>query len=107
VTTLLVLNKWRKIPFKSTWSKVMNKFGDRLRDLRKAKGWSQEKLARESGVSTSLVSRIEQQAEEYDPTWSTVRAFAKALEVDYRVFDPDTDEEPAQDEKPAPKKGKK
>jgi len=34
-------------------------FGDRLRDLRKGRGWTQAKLAESSGLTRSHVSRLE------------------------------------------------
>ena len=48
--------------------------------LRKAKGWSQEKLAAESGISYSTLIKIERGAI-IDPKISTVIKFAKALGV--------------------------
>jgi transcriptional regulator with XRE-family HTH domain len=37
----------------------LHKFGLRLAELRKARGWSQEKLALESGLARSYVGGIE------------------------------------------------
>ncbi len=37
----------------------LNKFGQRLAELRKARGWSQEKLALESGLARSYLSGVE------------------------------------------------
>ena len=48
--------------------------------LRKQKGWSQEKLAVESGVSYNTIIKIEKNRIE-DPRISTVIKFAKALNV--------------------------
>lgn len=48
--------------------------------LRKQKGWSQEKLAVESGVSYNTITKIEKDRIE-DPRISTVIKFAKALNV--------------------------
>jgi putative transcriptional regulator len=48
--------------------------------LRKQKGWSQEKLAVESGVSYNTIIKIEKDRIK-DPRISTVIKFAKALNV--------------------------
>ena len=48
--------------------------------IRKQKGWSQEKLAAESGVSYNTIIKIEKERIE-DPRISTVIKFAKALNV--------------------------
>ena len=48
--------------------------------LRKQKGWSQEKLAVESGVSYNTIIKIEKDRIE-DPRVSTAIKFAKALNV--------------------------
>ena len=48
--------------------------------LRKQKGWSQEKLAVESGVSYNTIIKIENDRIE-DPRISTAIKFAKALNV--------------------------
>lgn len=49
--------------------------------LRKQKGWSQEKLAVESGVSYNTIIKIEKERIE-DPRISTVIKFAKALKIE-------------------------
>lgn len=51
-----------------------------LRRIRNARGWSQARLARESGVSVPTVERIERDSE-YDPRISRVTALAAALGV--------------------------
>jgi transcriptional regulator with XRE-family HTH domain len=71
-------------------------FGGRLKELREAAGLSQDGLARQAGLSTSTVAKIERL--DIDPSWTTVQALAKALGVDCTAFQ---DEGPA-----APKKGK-
>jgi transcriptional regulator with XRE-family HTH domain len=38
---------------------TLNLFGKRLAEIRKAKGWSQEKLALESGVARSYLDGVE------------------------------------------------
>ncbi len=37
----------------------LHKFGQRLAELRKVRGWSQEKLALESGLARSYLSGVE------------------------------------------------
>ena len=59
--------------------KFIKKFGLRLRELRKAKGISQEKLAGESGFELSQIGRIERG--EINTSISHVAAIAKALKV--------------------------
>ena len=55
-----------------------------LRDLRKARGWSQERLAQAAGVSTSTVYVLE--AGKRSAEDSTILAFAGALEVDWAAL---------------------
>ncbi|HYD60363.1 MAG TPA: helix-turn-helix transcriptional regulator [Noviherbaspirillum sp.] len=38
---------------------VLRRFGKRLTELRKAKGWSQEKLSLESGIARSYLGGVE------------------------------------------------
>jgi transcriptional regulator with XRE-family HTH domain len=54
--------------------------GHRLRALRRARGLSQEALSRASGVSATVISRIERGAI-VEPSLRTLRALAKALDV--------------------------
>ncbi len=63
-------------------------FADRLRSLRERAGISQYRLAKRSGVSKHMVSRLELGTTQ--PSWETVQRLAKALGVDCRSFvDPD------------------
>lgn len=62
-------------------------FGERLRELRLRKKLSQEKLARQAGVSVGTVRKLEQT--DTDPTWETARAIAHALGVSLDHFDGD------------------
>jgi transcriptional regulator with XRE-family HTH domain len=53
-------------------------FGERLKSLRRAKGWTQMQVAVAAGLSLSIVSQLEQQ--DYDnPTLATMRKLASAL----------------------------
>lgn len=58
---------------------LIQKFGNRLRDLRKEKDLSQEKLANLSNVTINQISRIERG--EINPTLSTLGVIAAAMEV--------------------------
>lgn len=86
----------------------MAPFNELLRKYRIAAGLSQDGLARKAGLSTSAVSKLEQN--KTDPSWSTVQRLAQALDVETTAF---TDEElsiggPAEpEEKPAPKRRRK
>lgn len=57
----------------------MVKFGSNLKELRKAKGLSQEKLALEAGFELSQIYRIE--AGIVNTSISHVAAIAKALNI--------------------------
>lgn len=56
--------------------------GERLRFARGRKVWTQEDLARESGVPVITISRIENDRHEGRPRQSTVRRLATALGAD-------------------------
>ena len=58
----------------------MAKNADNVRKARKKKGLSQDKLAREAGVTYNTVVKIES-AENKNPTIETLRNIAKALDV--------------------------
>lgn len=60
------------------------KFGQRVRELRKAKGLTQEQLSLEIDTDNSYISNIENAR--YDIPLSRVRLIAKALQVDMREF---------------------
>lgn len=59
--------------------------GAKVRELRKAKGWNQERLGSESGIPQSHVSRIENGV--YSATQLTREKLAKALGVTERDLD--------------------
>jgi len=54
-------------------------FGRRVRELRTARGWSGERLAQESSLTSSAVSHIERAISE--PLLSTVLLLIETLEV--------------------------
>ena len=62
--------------------------GDRLRNLRMARGWDQNGLSIRSGVSRATIQRIE--GGKYDPRLSTARALVKALAIDFNELLEDT-----------------
>ena len=53
---------------------------DSLRRLRKAKGWTQQKLAERAGVSLIVVTKVEQGSTK-DPAMSSLVKLADALVV--------------------------
>jgi len=56
--------------------------GARVRSARNRRVWTQEDLARESGVPVVTISRIENDRHEGQPRPSTVRQLAAALGVE-------------------------
>jgi transcriptional regulator with XRE-family HTH domain len=56
------------------------KIGDNLKRQRIRKALTQEELARQAGLTTASVARIERN--ETEPRMSTLRKLAKALEID-------------------------
>ena len=59
--------------------KFIKKFGLKLRELRKAKGISQEQLAGDTGFELSQIGRIERG--EINTSISHVAAIAKAIKI--------------------------
>jgi transcriptional regulator with XRE-family HTH domain len=59
-------------------------FGAELRKLRKAKGWSQMKLAMEAGLHLNALGHLERGAR--TPSLHTVFALCRALEVPAAVL---------------------
>jgi transcriptional regulator with XRE-family HTH domain len=57
-------------------------FGTKLRALRNKKGMTLRELAAAIGVSFTYLSKIENSKVEYTPAPDTIRALAKALDVD-------------------------
>ncbi len=52
-------------------------FGERIRELREAKGWSQEHSADECGLDRSHMGEIERG--EVDPQWTTIFRIIRGL----------------------------
>jgi transcriptional regulator with XRE-family HTH domain len=89
-------------------------FAEKLRELRDAKGLSEAKLAKLSGLPFGTVHTYG--LGKRKPSLENAVKLAKALDVDCRVFaecddiatgDGQEDEKPAAAKKPAAKKGKK
>jgi len=55
------------------------KLGKKLKQYRKARGWTQQVLARKAGFSLPYIGRLE--IGEHDPPLSTLVKLAKALKV--------------------------
>jgi len=58
---------------------IQKQFGERIRELRLAKGFSQEELAFKSGVHRTYLGGIERG--ERNPALKNIAAIAKALDV--------------------------
>jgi transcriptional regulator with XRE-family HTH domain len=58
--------------------------GQRLKEERQLKGWSQRDLARETGVNPDTISGIE--TEQHEPRPSTLRKLAEGLGLEVRDF---------------------
>jgi transcriptional regulator with XRE-family HTH domain len=81
------------------------KFGQRLKQLREAAGYSQEELAKAADLSSALVRHLEQGLRR-NPTMTTLQRLARALNITAADLiveadpDPDPDPEPAAVEVP-------
>ena len=61
-------------------------FGARIKSIREAKGWTQEKLAEKMDISPNYLSSIERGKE--NPTFDMLAKFADALKVEmWEMFD--------------------
>lgn len=60
------------------------KFGKRVRELRKERGWSQEEFADRCGLDRTYVSGIERGVR--NPTLQIVGSISKALNVEISVL---------------------
>lgn len=67
-----------------TLDQLINFVGQRLRGLRKAKGWTQEKFAEESGHQTSYIAGVERG--ERNITLDTLEKLLVVLEVKPSTF---------------------
>jgi len=62
--------------------------GERIRNLRLARGWDQTGLSIRSGVSRATIQRIEQGY--CDPRIATARRLVQAFEIDFNELLEDT-----------------
>jgi transcriptional regulator with XRE-family HTH domain len=62
-------------------------FGERLKELRKAKKMTQQQLAQAAGIAVSTVSKLEQR--DIEPSFATAAAIALALGVSLDKFTDD------------------
>ncbi len=58
---------------------LLIKFGERIKTLRKERGWSQEKLAEETGFHRTYIGMIERG--ERNPSLININVFAKAFSI--------------------------
>jgi len=63
----------------------MDNFGNKIRKMRKARGFTQEQLAELIGIDNKHLSRIE--IGKHMPTYSVLKRLAKALEFDIYGID--------------------
>ena len=67
-------------------SEIEEKFGERLKELRKERGLSQEFLSKKAGLDRTYEGKIERGQK--SPSLNTIGRLAKALEVDLEeLFD--------------------
>jgi transcriptional regulator with XRE-family HTH domain len=76
-------------------------FGERLRELREAREWTQTELAEKAGLTRDGVAHLEQGRRK--PSWETVLALAAALGVSCEAFTTP----PAEREAPGPGRPRK
>jgi len=67
---------------------VQQAFGERVRQLRKARGWSQEELGEHAGKHWTYIGGIERG--ERNPTLLVIADLAKAFGVPMRELFPDS-----------------
>ncbi len=60
-------------------AEMLSVFGERLRKLRSARGWTSERLAQEASLTVSSVSNMERALQE--PRLSTLLLLVETLEV--------------------------
>jgi transcriptional regulator with XRE-family HTH domain len=60
-------------------------FGDKLKGLREARGWTQQQLADRAGVPLPTLRGLEQG--QRSPSWGTVVMLARAFDANSAIFD--------------------
>jgi len=63
-------------------NKILRQFGDEVKRLRKAKGWSQEELAKKAGLHRTYIGSIERS--ERNVSLMNIQRIAKALNIEIR-----------------------
>ena len=63
---------------------LLQTLGGRLRDARKAKGWTQDELAHESGIDRSYIGGVERG--DRNPSFLNLCKLVRALEADVASF---------------------
>lgn len=69
---------------KSVMAELKNSFGKRLKQLRKERGITQEKLADMTGLSVESISNIERGV--FGPKFDNLEKIAAALEIDVKLL---------------------
>jgi transcriptional regulator with XRE-family HTH domain len=72
------------IPIETGTEEFALRFGRRVRDLRQQKGWTLEQLGRESGLSISALSKIEN--EQVTPSFDTLVKLSRAFGYSFEQF---------------------
>lgn len=67
----------------------MKFIGGKIREIRSAKGWTQEKLADEIGIPQGYISKLE--SGQHSPNHRTLERLASALGVEVGQLDPSSD----------------
>lgn len=80
------MNKKEKEELKEKAKKIVKNLGNLVNKERNSKGWSMAKLAEESGVSSSLISDLENKEKSKMPNIFTLIAVARALELPDETF---------------------
>ena len=78
------LGTLRGVPPRSTPDPALKRLGARIRSLREAKGWNQERLAGEAGIDRSYGHGLERGVRNI--TVLKLRQIAKALDVKMSAF---------------------
>ena len=76
---LSLLSRQSKEAYVSNNEQIRKQIGNRIRELRKAKGWSQEKAAQEIGCSWRAIQRWEKGT--VTPQWGSIEMLAKTFGV--------------------------
>jgi transcriptional regulator with XRE-family HTH domain len=69
----------RRVPPRSATHPALRRLGERIRELRSAKGWTQEDLAGECGLDRSYISGLE--VGRRNPTYLNLLKIAKTLDT--------------------------